>query len=115
MNLKAADRLGITLKHRIKRLGDCGGGNVVMGRADAAGGEDVVKPLAHLPDRIDDAGFDIGNDPAFGDRDTDPVQPGCQPGEIGILRATAQDFIADNDECRLDTLGHVSYPCYAVT
>lgn len=42
-------------------LGNRGGGDVVMGWADAAGGEDEVIARAHIVEGFDDCAFDVGD------------------------------------------------------
>ena len=60
----ARDRLGMLGDADAEGLGDAVGGDVVMGRTDAAGGEDVVELPAHLVDRGDDGRLDVGDDAA---------------------------------------------------
>ena len=52
-------------------LGDAVGGNVVMGRPDAAGGEDIGVAMPQRIQRGDDVGLVVGDDPDFLEVDAD--------------------------------------------
>src|SRR5688572_21029758 len=79
-------------------LGDGVGGDVVMGGADAAGGDDVIELHPALVDRVDDRVFDIGNDASLAQPHADLVQVHRQERQIGVLGAAGQDFVADHDQ-----------------
>src|SRR3546814_4704123 len=55
-------------------LGDAIGGDVVVGRPDATGGEDIVEVPPHFVQRVDDGRLDVGDDPRLGQSDAEPVQ-----------------------------------------
>ena len=65
------DRARIVVDRKAERLGDCVGGDVVVGRPDAAGGEDVSVAGAQRVKRGDDLGLLVGNDADFLQVDAD--------------------------------------------
>ena len=79
-------------------LGNRIGGNVVMGRANAASGEDIVVAGAQRIHRSDDFALDIRHHPDLAHFDTPIVQRLRQMGEIGILGPARQDLVADDRE-----------------
>src|SRR5262249_44991163 len=90
-------------------LGDTVGGNVVVGRTDAAGGEDVVEPGAHLVHGIDDGLLDVGDNPYFHQPDSQLVQFQRQELQVGVLGAAAQDLVADDQQAGGDGFGSVRH------
>ena len=79
-------------------LGDGVGGDVVMRRADAAGGEDVVERGAHLVDGADDDVLDVGDDARFAETHAPIVELPGQVLKIGVLRAAGENLVADDDD-----------------
>ena len=107
-----------------ERLGDAVGGDVVVGRADAPGGEDVVELGPHLVQGGDDRLLDIGHHPAFHQPHAQLVQLEGQELQVGVLGAAAQDLVADDQQAGGDGLGRgsggsvghfksLAWPCYA--
>ena len=62
---KPRHHLGVMIDADAERFGDAVGGDVVMGRADAAGGEDIVVAVAQRIQRRDDVGLLVGDDADF--------------------------------------------------
>ncbi len=107
--LEAFDQapIGFGMAHQLaaERLGDRFRRDVVMGRADPAGGEDIVVLRPHGVDGIDDLVLNVGHHARFGEADAGlVVQLGGDIGEVGVLNATGQDFVADDDQCRRNNL-----------
>ncbi len=67
-----------------------------MGRADAAGGEDVGIAVAQRVDRRDDILLDVGHDPDFPDVDADVGQIFGDVADILVFRPPGEDFVADD-------------------
>jgi hypothetical protein len=100
--MNGARVIRIEIDRDAEGLGDRVGGDVVMRRADAAGGEDIVELLPHLVDGGHDRGLDVGDDAAFPDLHAQYAEFGGEILDVGIARAAAQDLVADDD----DTGGH---------
>ena len=66
-------RHGLRIDHDLdrERLGDGVGGHVVMGWADAAGGEDIGKTRAERIHGRHDLGLDVGNHPHLAQQNAD--------------------------------------------
>ena len=94
--------LGMEAELDAERLGDAGRGDVVVGRADAAGGEDVVVLRPAGVDRLDDVGLGIRHDAHLAHLDAGLVQRLGEEGEVRVLGAAGQDLVADDDQCRRD-------------
>src|SRR3546814_17787811 len=62
-------------------LGDAIGGDVVVGRPDATGGEDIVEVQPHFVQRVDDGRLAVGDDQRLGQSDAGPVQPLADEGQ----------------------------------
>jgi hypothetical protein len=77
-------------------LGHRVGGDVVMGGADAAGGEDEIMAAAQRVQPLDDLVFVVGNDPDFLEIDAQSHQEAGNGVGIGILGAAGEDFVADH-------------------
>ena len=88
-----------------ERLGDAFGGDVVMRRADAAGGEEIGVARAQRVDRLDDRGFVVGDDAHFLEVDADGGEIVGDEADVLVLGATRQDFVADDQHCRGDDSG----------
>ncbi len=76
-----------------------------MGRADPAGGEDVIEPPAHLVDRGDDDLGHVGNDPRLAQPDPGLVEPAGKKAQILVLGAARQDLVADDQHAGGDDPG----------
>ncbi len=68
-------------------FGDALRRDVVMGRTDAAGGEDVVERAPHLVDRADNGVAIVGDHPHFLEADARLVQPLGEKGDVLVLHA----------------------------
>ena len=82
--------------------GDGFGCNIVMGRADAAGGEDVIEFGAQRVHRGDDLFLNVRHDADFKQLNADLVQLFADEADIGVLGTARQDFIADHDHAGSD-------------
>ncbi len=94
--LQQRHRTRIVVDRYPERLGDAVGGDVVMGRPDAAGGEDVGIALPQRIERGDDILLDIRHHPDLAQIDADRGQVFGDVADILVLGPTGQDFIADN-------------------
>jgi hypothetical protein len=79
--------------------------DVVVGRADAAGGEDVGVTMAQCVERGDDLLLDIGNHPDLPHVDADIGQILGDIADVLVLGAPGQDFIADHQNGGGNDLG----------
>ena len=73
-------------------------GDVVVGRADAAGGEQVVVRGPERVDRLDDALLDVGHHAHFGEADALDLQPARDLGDVLVVGAAGEDLVADHDQ-----------------
>jgi len=95
--LKQRPRLLIQEEIDAEGLGDCGSGNIVMGRADSAGGEDVVEALPHFIDGRDNRLCHIGDDPTLAQAHALFVQGLGKKGDIRVLSPAGEYLVADHD------------------
>ena len=98
--------LGVMVDADAERLGDAVGGDVVMGRPDAAGGKDVV---VAMPQRIkggDDVGLVVGDDADFLEVDPDIGQVFGDKADVLVLGPAGQDLVANDQNSRRDDLAH---------
>ena len=77
---------------------DAFAGDVIMRRANAAGGEDMVEFRANLVDRIDDHFRHIGDHAHFLHGNADFPQPCREELQIGIPGAAGKHLIADDQQ-----------------
>jgi hypothetical protein len=70
-----------------QRGGDGINGNVIMRRADAAGGEEIIIPGAQYIHRLDDRILIIGDDPHFGEANALHIEPCRNLRDILVLRS----------------------------
>ena len=89
-----------------KRLGDAIGGDVVVGRADAAGGEEIGVAAAQGVDRGDDLLLHVRHDADLAQVDADPGQVLGDVADILVLGAAREDLIADDEKSGCDGNGH---------
>ncbi len=89
-----------------ERLGDGIAGDVVMGRPDAAGGEDVVVAMAQRIQRRDDVGLVVGDDADLLEIDPDIGQVFRDEADVLVLGPPGQDLVADHQNSRGDDLIH---------
>ena len=92
------DGLRVADKFLAERLGDRRGGDVVVGRADAARREDVVEGGTARIDGRDDGVLIVGNDAHLFQPDAELVQTAAEKGQIGVLRAARENLVADDDQ-----------------
>src|SRR5437879_4850699 len=93
-----------------KSLGDAVGGDVVMGRPDAAGGEDVIVTMPQCIQGGDDVVLIVGDDPDFLQVYADIGQIFRDEADILVLGPAGQDFIPDDQNARRDDLAHKLSP-----
>jgi hypothetical protein len=90
-----------------ERGGHSVGGLVVMGRADAAGGEDVIVFRPQLVQGGDDLTGRIGNDPRLRHLHAERGQELGDGLQVHVLGAPGQQFVADKKNSGFDlALGH---------
>ena len=80
----------------VERFGNAVHRNVIVGRANSAGGKDVVVTTACRIDRADDVIDDVGDDASFPHLYTPAAQRQSDVVEVAIRRAPRQDFVADD-------------------
>ncbi len=102
-------RLRMDDHRHAQRGGDRIDGDVVMRRADPAGGEAIVIAGAQRIDRRDDPRLNIGNHAHFGKANALHVEPHGKLRDILVLGAARQDLVADHHKARgPDALVHES-------
>ena len=70
--------------------------DVVMGRADAAGREQIIMLRAKRVDGLDDRTGLVGYHSDFRKPDSLLVQPGRDLRDVAILGPSGEDFVADH-------------------
>jgi hypothetical protein len=98
--LHQRDRLRVVADRHAERLGDGVGGDVVMGRTDAAGGEHVSVARAQRIERRDDVGLLVGDDTHFLEIDADIGEVFGDIADVLVLGPARQDFVADDQDRR---------------
>ena len=96
-----------------ERLGDAVGGDVVVGRADAAGGEHVGVAVAQRVERGDDLDLDVGHHAHLLHVDADVGQVFGDVADVLVLGPAGQDFVADHQDCGGDnpaSARHIVHP-----
>ena len=78
--------------------GDALAGDVVVGRADAAGGEHQVEAGAALVHGLDDGAGDVGDDADLADRQAEGAQALGEETDVGVLGAAREDLVADDQD-----------------
>ncbi len=81
-----------------QRLGNRVDGDVVMRRANPAGGEQIIVARAQRVDCLDNRLLDIGHHAHLAQADALHVQPEGDLADILVLRAAGKDFVANDDE-----------------
>jgi len=90
---------GLVQNHgQAKRFGDRIRGDVVMSRADPAGGEDIAVAGGQRPHRVDDLRFDVAHHPRLGQPDAERGQLHRDMVQIHVLGAAREDFVADDQD-----------------
>ncbi len=82
------------------------GGDVVVGRTDAAGGEDVGVARAQRIDRGDDLVLLVGDDAHLLQVDADRRHDVGEVADVAVLGAARQDLVADHDHRRRHYVRH---------
>ena len=108
-----ATRARIDVDRHAERLGDAVGGDVVVGRADAAGGEDVGVAVAQRVERRDDLVFLVGHDAHLPQVDAERGQIFGDVADVLVLGAPGQDLVADHQERGGDDLFRTRRICNA--
>ena len=98
------DGARIVVDRHAERLGDGVGGDVVVGRADAAGGEHVVVAAAQRVERGDDLRLLVGDDAHLLEIDADHGQVFGDVADVLVLGAAGQDLVADDEKPGRDDL-----------
>jgi hypothetical protein len=93
-------RLGMADQRHAKSSGNALRGDVVMGRPDAAGREDMIVTAAQRIDRADDLIRNIGDDPRLAELDPQRRHALGQIVEVHILRTAGKDLVADDQHGR---------------
>ena len=96
--LHDGERARIDVDRHPERLGDAVGGDVVVGRADAAGGEDVGVAVAQRVERVDDRRFLVADHADLHQVDADRGQIFGDVADVLVLGAPGQDFVADHQQ-----------------
>jgi hypothetical protein len=93
------ERARIDVDGHSERLGHAVSGNVVMGRPDTAGGEDIDVARPKRLKRIDDRPLLVTDHPHFLEIDPERGQIFRDIADVPILGAAGQDLVADHQEC----------------
>ncbi len=83
-----------------QRLGDRIHGDIVVGRTDPAGGEQVIVAGAQGVDRLDDRGGLIADDADFPQPNALHAEPAGDLGNILVMGAARQDLVANDNQRR---------------
>ena len=101
---------GVMVDADAERLGDAVGGDVVMGRPDAAGGKDVIVALSQCIKGGDDIGLLVGDDADFLEVDPDIGQVLGDKADVLVLGPAGQDLVTNDQNARCDDLTHFLFP-----
>ena len=72
--------------------------DIVMGRPDPAGREQIVVLCPQLVHCLADPRMIIGNDTHFAEPNPLLIQPNCKLSDVFVLRAPGEDLVSDYDE-----------------
>src|ERR1700682_5488392 len=99
-----------------ERFRNAVGGDVVMGRPDAAGGEHVGIAVPQRVQRRDYVGLVVSDDADLLEVDPDIGQVFRDKADVLVLGPPRQDLVADHQNPRGDDIAHnLSSPCILVT
>src|SRR5262249_33294552 len=98
-----------------KGLGDGVGGDIVMGRPNAAGGEHIGEARAELVHRRDDLRLEIAYDPHLAQEDANSREIAGDIEDIFVLGAPRQDLFTDDDERGSDGVARCVFPIRRLT
>ena len=104
-SFRMATASGWKSQRHAEGLGDAVGGDVVVRRADAAGGEHVGVARAQGIYGADDLGFYVGHNPDFTQVDAEGGEVFGDVADVLVLGPPRQDFVADDKDRRGDDLG----------
>ena len=105
------ERARIDVDRDPEGLGDAIGGDVVVGRADAAGGEDVGVAVAQRVERIDDRRLLVADHAHLPEVDAERGQVLGDIADVLVLGAPGQDLVADHQQGGGDGLGRRGCSC----
>ncbi len=89
-----------------ERLRHAVGGDVVVGRPDAAGGEHIGIAAAQGVQRFDDGVLVVGDDPDLFQVDADIGQVLGDIADVLVLGPARQNLVADHQDAGRDDLAH---------
>ena len=92
------DRLRVIIDGDAECLGDGVGGDVVVGRPDPAGGEDIGVARPQRVERGDDFRLFVRNHPHLFEIDADGGEIVGDEADILVLGPAGQDFVADDQK-----------------
>src|SRR4028118_2065708 len=92
---EAGARLGVDAGGPGERGGDRIDGDVVVRRADPAGGEQIVVGGAQRIDRYGDRLLVVGHNAHFGKADALPIEPGGDLRDIAVGGPSRENLVAD--------------------
>ena len=87
--------------------GDGVGGDVVVGRPDATGGDHIVVTAAQVVQRGDDLVHGVGHHPGLGHVHAQHAQELRDVAQVGVLRPPREDLVADDQHCGGDLRGRL--------
>ncbi len=93
-------RFGMEDEVAVEGLGDGGCGDVVVGRPDPPGRENIVVALAQGIQGGNDLGLDIGNHTRLGQADAKLAEPAADVGQVRVLGSAREDLVADDQQSR---------------
>jgi hypothetical protein len=95
-----------------ERFRNAVGGDVVMGRPDAAGGKDVAVTIPQRIESGDDIGLVVGDDADFLEVDPDIGQIFGDKADVLVFGPAGQYLVTNDQNSRRDDLTHdFSSPC----
>jgi hypothetical protein len=94
----------IDVDRHTERLGDASGGDVIMGRPDPAGGEDIGAAMPERIQCVDDRSLLVADHPDLLEVDADGGQILRDIADVLVLGAAGQDLATDYQERGRDNL-----------
>jgi hypothetical protein len=98
------ERARIDVDRHPKRLGDAVGGDVIMGRPDPAGGENIGAAMPERIECVDDRSLLVADHPHFLEIDAERSQIFRNIADVLVLGAAGQDLATDHQERGRDNL-----------
>ena len=96
--MQDGERARIDVDRHPERLGDAIGGDVVVGRPDAAGGEDVGIALAQRIERLYDRAFLVADEANLPEIDAQRSEIFGDIADVLVLGAAGEDFFRDHQQ-----------------